>query len=137
MRTPSTAGLAVVVAVGLGLVSGCGGDSKPGYCADREDLTQSVKDLGDVQLAQPDGITRLKAQLQTVKADAGQLADSAKSDFPDESNAVTGSVTNLEQSVQGVAASAEPQQVVQVGADVKAVVVAANGFNDATDSKCS
>lgn len=124
----------VAAAAGLALAS-CGGSSKPGYCSDRSDLQQSVKDLGnDVTSG---NLGAVQSQLNTVKSKASTLVSSAKSDFPNETSAIRTSLSTLETSVKGLSKSPTTTQVAATGLAVKSVVSAVTGFADATKSKCS
>lgn len=128
--------VALTLLAALALLTGCGSD-KPKYCSDRSNLEQSVKDLGNVQVAQSGGVQQLKTQLQKVETDATALASSAKSDFPSQSSAVQSSVSALKTAVAGLPASPTAQQLAPVALDVKNVVTATQGFTSATSSKCS
>jgi hypothetical protein len=128
--------LAVVLlaCVALG-VAGCGGDDKPGYCSDVDDLEQSVKDLGDTDVLSG-GKDAVTAALKDVDTNARAAVDSAKDDFPDETTAISDSVSKLKASTQKLADSVTPEQAARTAVDVKAVVTAVGDFVDATGSEC-
>lgn len=134
MRTAFAATLAITAALGL---PACGGSSKPGYCSDRSNLQQSLKDLGNAKVLQSGGVQQLKSQLQKIGTEAQKLASSAKSDFPTESSAVESSVTGLKTSVEQLPASPSAAEIAGLAGQAKAVVTAFDAFKKATDSKCS
>jgi hypothetical protein len=117
-------------------VSACGGSSKPGYCSDRSNLEQAIKDVGNVKVAQSGGLSQLKSQLQKVETSANTLVSSAKSDFPTETGALSSSVSKLKSDVQGLPSSPSPQQLAATAADAKSVVTSFQNLKKATDSKC-
>ena len=107
--------LLLVAAVLLG--AGCGGGN-PDYCSDVSDLEQSVKDLGSVDVVEG-GRSAVTEALDEVEGNARAAVDSAKSDFPDETDAITKSISDLKAS-----------------ADVGVVASAVEDFVDATKSEC-
>lgn len=122
--------LAVAGAIAL---AGCG-DDKPDYCSDRSDLEESIKGLPDA--ASSGNVGDLRSQLQTIQSDAKTLADSAKSDFPTETDAIDSAVATLEASVDSLPANASASELGQVAVDAAAVVTSVEDFTDATDSEC-
>src|SRR6478609_3687555 len=86
--------VAAIAATAAGALAGCGSSSKPGYCSDRSNLQDSVTSLKDVSLS-VGAISSLQSKLQNVQSDAQALVSSAKSDFPDETDAITSSVSKL------------------------------------------
>lgn len=135
MRTRRTATLTLAGCLALAALGGCG-DDEPSYCSDRSDLEESVQGLRDVRPTESGAIDRIRSQVGEVQTDASALVDSAQADFPDETGELRTSVDALEQSVQAVPESPSREQVVAVGADVTAVVSAADGLVDATRSEC-
>ena len=132
-RWGGSAGAAAALVLLLG---GCGGSGKPAYCSARDDLEQSVKGLGDVNLLSSGGLDRLKSKASTVRGDAGKALDAAKSDFPSETSAVRTSAANLESSVRGLGSNPTPSQVAAAGHEAKSLVSAVDDFVQATASKC-
>ena len=124
----------LLAALSLGGATGCG---KPDYCSERDDLAQSVKALGDVNVLQSGGLDRLRTQLDAVESDARAVADSAKSDFPDESGAVRSSVETLKGTLDELPASPSPEQLAPVAVQAAAVVSSFQEFDTATDAECS
>jgi hypothetical protein len=121
--------------VALALALPACGSSKPAYCGDRQDLRDAVDGLSAVNL-RADGIGALRDQLKTVQADAKTAVSSAKSDFPDETAAISSAVDRLSSTVQAVPASPSPGDLAQVGAAVATTVQAVKAFTSATAEKC-
>jgi hypothetical protein len=116
--------------------SGCGGGGgdKPGYCADRDRLESSIKDL--TSLSPSGGLSGVQTQLKTIQSDATTLVASARSDFPNETNAIRTSVDALESDVRAISSSPSASQLAALAADASSVVSAVKRFTDATASKC-
>ena len=127
--------MAIVAAVALLAVAGCGGSSKPSYCSDRSSLENSVKGL--TSAATSGKVSALKSQVATIKSDATSLVNSAKGDFPSETSAIKSSVDTLDNTVKTLPSSPSAAQVVTVGKDAAGVVSSVKSFSDATSSKCS
>lgn len=85
------------------LISACGG-SKPAYCAKASELSESVKALTEVNLAK-EGVAGAEAALKRVQDSAESLVEAAKSDFPQETEAISSAASELAESVK---AAAEP-----------------------------
>jgi hypothetical protein len=120
------ASAAAITAVAL--AAGC--SSKPAYCTDRTNLENSVKGLTSA------GISGLKAQLTQIESDATALVNSAKSDFPNETSAISSSVGALKNSVTALPSSPSAAQVATVTKDAANVVSSVKNFTDATSSQC-
>jgi flavin reductase (DIM6/NTAB) family NADH-FMN oxidoreductase RutF len=129
------AGPLAVAAVAAASLAACGSSSssQPAYCSDRSDLQQSVSDLKDVNVTSSGA---LRAQVSKVDQSARALVASAKSDFPQQTSAISSSVAALNGSARSVAAAPSAKGVVSVGQDVAGVVSAAQAFSDATKDKC-
>ncbi|MGZ4185107.1 MAG: hypothetical protein ACXVUE_15180 [Solirubrobacteraceae bacterium] len=130
--------LAVLAACAVAaLLAGCGGSSKPGYCAKTADLKTSVQDLGSVNVVQG-GTNALTSALSSVQSNATAVVNSAKSDFPDQTAAISSSIDALKKSAQSLASSpAQPAVIAQVPGQISAVVKSIQDFSSATKSKCS
>ena len=133
-RLPRTIAL-VGALCALVAVTGCGGGGKPGYCADRDSLESSIKDLGSLSLS--GGLSGLQTQLRTIQSNATTLVDSARSDFPSETSAISSSVDALSTDVRALSSSPSPAQVTSLATDISRVVRSVTSFTDATSSKCS
>lgn len=127
-------GLACISAVGLIALAGCG-SSKPGYCSDRTNLENSVKGLTSLNVSS--GISGLQAQVKKIETGATALVNSAKSDFPSQTSAITSSVNALKSSVKQLSTSPTGANIVAVTTDAVSVVSSVKSFMDATSSKCS
>jgi hypothetical protein len=119
----------VLVGVAV-LITACGA-SKPAFCKNRGALQESVSGI-----SAGGGVSSLKAQLQTIESQAKNLVSSAKSDFPNETKAITGAVSSLQTSVKAVSSSPTPAQLASVAVDVKATANSVSAFASATKSKC-
>ena len=128
--------LAALAVVGVTLaLAGCG-SSKPSYCSNVSDLESSVKDLGNVDVSRG-GVSALETQLKKVESSANDVVSSAKSDFPDETSAMSSSLKSLDTAVSQAGSSPSAATIAALGVDVKDVVTAVDSFTKATNSKCS
>ncbi len=121
--------LAAAAAIAVVGLAGCG-SSKPAYCTDRTNLENSVKGLTSV------GISELKSQLTKIQSDATALVNSAKSDFPTQTQAISSSVSALKNSVAALPSSPSAVQIATVAKDSASVVSSVKSFTDATSSQC-
>jgi hypothetical protein len=127
--------LALVGAISaLVAVTGCGGNSKPGYCADRDNLQSSIKDLSNLTFS--GGLSGLQSQLRTIQSNATTLVDSARSDFPSETSAIDSSVNAFARDVRTLSSSPTPAQAASLASSAAGVVTSVKDFTDATSSKC-
>jgi hypothetical protein len=122
--------LAFTAAAAVVALAGCG-SSKPAYCTDRTNLQNSVKGLTST------GISGLKSQIKQIQGDATTLVNSAKSDFPTETSAITSSVDTLKNSLGALPSSPSATQIATVTGDAASVVSSVKSFVDASNSKCS
>ncbi len=122
---------AVAVAIAA---TGCGSSSKPSYCGKLSDLQSSVKELPSATTS--GGVSGLRSQLATVESDARAVVDAARSDFPSETAALSGSVAQLNASARALPSSPSASQLAGVAANASAVVTSVKGFASATSSKC-
>lgn len=128
---------AVTAVLLVAAISGCGGSSKPGYCSKTADLKKSVQDLGSVNVV-TGGTDALTSALKKVESNAQAVVNSAKSDFPNETTAITNSINALNHSAQSLANSpGQPALIAQVPGQISAVVRSIQDFSSATSSKCS
>lgn len=125
------AALAVVLLL-LG-TAGCG-SGKPGYCADRSRLEQSIKDVSKLDLSS--GLAGVEAQLKTIQADANALVAAAKSDFPTQTSAIRSSIDTLAGAIRALPSNPTPAQIASLATGASSVVTAVGDFVDATKSKC-
>lgn len=138
MHLPNNILYAAVAALAAAVaLSACGGSSKPAYCSARSDLQQSIKDLGNVKVAEQGGVQKLKAQLGAIESNANKVVSSAKSDFQSETSAIQSSLSGLKTALQQLPSSPSATQVAAVAASAKSLVNSVQGFVKATDSKCA
>ena len=131
-RGAASVSLAVVV-LALVAAAGCG-KSKPAYCTDRTNLENAVKSLPSA--ATSGGVSGLEAQVTTIQNDTDTLVDSAKSDFPNETNALKTSVDQLSNALKALPAKPSTAQLGANALDASSVVTTVKNFSDATKSKC-
>ena len=125
--------IAIVAATALAL-SACG-SSKPSYCSDVSNLTNSVKDLSGAVTS--GGVSALQSQLTKIKGDATKAVNSAKSDFPSETSALNSSVQSLETAVKGLPSNPSAAQIAALATAGAGVASSVKNFADSTKSKCS
>jgi hypothetical protein len=134
-RLPRQLVVALVLTATASLaLSACGGSDKPGYCADRDQLESSIKDL--TNLSPSGGISGLQSQLRTIQRNANALVASARDDFPSETNAIETSVNRLASDVRALPSNPSTAQIASLASDASSVVSTVSGFVDATQSKC-
>jgi hypothetical protein len=126
--------LVLLVAL-MPLAAGCGGGGSPGYCSDVDDLQQSVKDLGSVNIV-AGGTNAVKEAVDKVESNAQSAVDAARSDFPEETSAIDDSIKQLKSSAGELTDSPTAQDAGRLAVDVTAVVNAVDDFVSATRSKC-
>jgi hypothetical protein len=117
-------------------IAACGGSSKPSYCSSVSTLESSIKALPSTNVIQ-NGVSALESAVSKVQTEAQTAVNDAKSDFPTETSALKSSVDTLSATVKKAVSSPSPATLVQLPAQVSAVVTAANNFQSATKSKCS
>jgi hypothetical protein len=127
-------GVACVICASLIALWGCG-SSKPGYCTDRTNLNNSVKQL--TSLNPSAGLCGLQSQLQKIESDATAVVNSANNDFPSETSAIQSSVAQFKSAVQGLTSNQSAGQISKVASAASNVVNSVKSFSDATSSKCS
>lgn len=132
-RGGALARLALCCAV-AGLALPACSSGPPAYCADRASLQDSVKGLTSLNVSS--GVSGLNAQIDKIQSDATAVVNSAKSDFPSETSAITSSVNALKSSVAGLTASPSAAQIATIGKDAADVVSSVTNFIDASNSKC-
>lgn len=132
--TWARAAMALVALVGVVAMAGCG-SSKPAYCTDRTNLESSIKGLSNLDLS--NGLSSLEAQLKKIESNATTLVNSAKSDFPSETSAITSSVDALKSAVTQLVSDRTAANAIAVTTDAANVVKSVKSFTDATNSKCS
>jgi altronate dehydratase len=127
--------LAVAALASAALVAGCGGDSQPDYCDRVDDLQSSVSALTDISI-NGDTLNTVESDLETVKSNAEAVVESAKDDFPQESDALENAVNNASDSVQNLPASPSAGQIAALAVNVADVGKAASDLLNSTSSAC-
>jgi hypothetical protein len=124
--------LAAVVAVAL---AACGSSSKPAYCADRENLQQSINALTHVDLKEG-GVAALQTQLREVEGDAKALAASAQAEFGPQATALKSSVSTLAGTVEKAVSSPSAESFAAVANNLSQAKTAFDDLSGAVSSKC-
>ena len=122
------------LAAAAAVLAGCG-SSKPSYCSAVSNLESSLKAVTNTDVV-ANGTSALTAALQKVQSDAKAVVSAAKSDFPNETSALSDSVTTLSNSVKQLSGSPTPQAVIALAGQATTVVNAGTGLKNATSSKC-
>jgi hypothetical protein len=134
-RTRVTLVASVITAAAV-LVSACGGSGKPSYCSSLDSLQSSIKAVPSTNVVQ-NGTSALKSALTKVQDDAKAVVNGAKSDFPNETSALSSSVTALAGSAKTLGSNPSAAAVAQTVSDASAVATAVKNFASASSSKCS
>jgi peptidoglycan hydrolase CwlO-like protein len=96
-------------------------DATSSFCEDRTELQNSFQDLRDVNVVD-DGVEALDDQLDVMLADVEELSGSA-GDLQPEVDAVTSSITSLQQSIDSTPSGAGKADALVSGlAEVSAVL---------------
>jgi hypothetical protein len=133
-RAASSLVVAAFVAPALVALAGCS-SGPPSYCSNRDNLQNSVNGLKNLNVSS--GVSGLKSQLDKIQTDATNVVNSAKSDFPTQTSAITTSVDALKSSVSALTTSPSASQIATVTKDAGNVVTSVKNFIDASNSKCS
>jgi hypothetical protein len=120
----------VLVAIAGVAAAGCG-SSKPAYCDNVSKLKGSVSGINV-----SGGVSGLKTQLNQIASEAKGVVSSAKSDFPDQTSAVSTSISKLQHSIAQIASTPSAAQLAALASDTKGVVTSVQDFASATKSKC-
>jgi hypothetical protein len=123
-----------VLAASLTLLAGCGG-SKPAYCTDRTNLQNAINGL--TSLSPSSSVSALRTEAEKVQSAATALVNSAKSDFPSETNAIKASVATAASAISALPSSPSPAQIATIIPDAARILSSVNSFMNASKSKCS
>ena len=115
--------------------SGCS-NSKPGFCSDVETLKGSVKELVNIQI-NSNTINQVQTDFETVQQDADAAIQSARADFPQESQNLEDAIAGTRKAVEDLPSSPTTEQYIALGAQVIALGTAAKDFQDAASSACN
>jgi hypothetical protein len=125
----------VLVLVLSGLAAGCG-SSKPAYCTAGSQLKTSVRNLGDVNVAE-NGLGSLQTALSKVQASAKTFADDAKSAFPSQTTALKNSLSGLQTAIKSATGQPPLTAAAAVASSVTQVKNSASTLQSAASGKCS
>ena len=125
--------LLACVAIATVALVGCG-SSKPAYCTDRSNLQNAVNGL--TSLTASSGVSAWESQAQKVHTAATALVNSAKSDFPSQTSAITSSVNGLKSSTAALRSSPSAATIVAVTQAASNVKNSVTSFKNATNSQC-
>ena len=125
--------LACTVAIGIVALAGCS-SSKPAYCTDRSNLQTAVEGLTSLNAGS--GVSAWKSQVQMVQSASTALVNSAKSDFPNQTSAITSSVGALTSSVTTLSSSPSAAAFITATQNASNVKNSVNSFTNATSSQC-
>jgi hypothetical protein len=118
-------------------LAGCGGSSKPAFCSSVNDLKTSVQDLKNVNVIKS-GTSGVSSALQKVEGSAKAAVSSAQSDFPTQTQAVSGALTTLETTVGELKNSpTQPSLIAALPGQVSALVNSIETLVSDAKSKCS
>lgn len=123
------------LAAGMLLIAGCG-SSKPEYCTKSSELKSALKALTEVNLSK-EGVAGAEAAIRRVQSTAKETVSSAKSEFPQQTEAISDAAEELADSVREASkAQTSSAAISKIPAEIVALGSAANGFSEATKSKC-
>jgi ABC-type oligopeptide transport system substrate-binding subunit len=130
--------LAVAAVAAAAALAGCGSSSsstpaKPAYCSNVTALKKSINDLPS---AVAGGVSGLQTALAKVQTQTTAIVASAKSDFPQQTQALSSSLDQLEKTVKGLPSSPSASQVATLTLQATSTVNAAKSFISATKKKC-
>ena len=136
IAVPLVALLALFALSGSALTaSGCS-NSKPGFCSDVETLKGSVKELVNIQI-NSNTINQVQTDFDAVQKDADAAVQSAKADFPQESQSLEDAINSTRDAIQGLPSNPSTEQYLAIAAQVIALGTAAKDFQDAASSACN
>jgi hypothetical protein len=120
------------------VLAGCGSSSsstpaKPAYCSNVAALKKTIKDLPS---SASGGVSGLKSALSSVQTQAQTIIPSAKSDFPQQTQALSSSLSQLEKTVKGLSGTPSLTDIATLTQQATAVVNAAQSLVSAVHSKC-
>jgi uncharacterized protein YoxC len=126
-------GAAAVVALSVPLV-GCG---KPSYCSKVDDLKSSVAQIKNVNPVST-GSNSIVHTVNQIEKNINSVVSSAKSDFPNETRALSSSYSALKGTVTQVSGGQTSRSTLTtLAAQAVTFANAVDDFRSATKSKCS
>ena len=115
--------------------SGTNTGAKPAYCATLASLQSTVHDL--THLSASGGVSGLQAQVTKLQSDATTLVNQAKGSLPNETSAVSSTVSKFQSEVKALPSSPSPSQIASLATSAISVVNAVKAFAESTTTKCS
>ena len=136
MRATSALVALLVLAGSAAIVTGCGSSNKPAVCAKRDELKKSVSELKSFNIL-AEGPKGLQQKFGQIESDAEELANAARSDFPEQSKQLSDAVGALAQSVQRLRkqGSSSPA-ITKIPGQVQAVIATATDLDDEINKEC-
>jgi gas vesicle protein len=132
-RSRTAAALLVALLGTTAFLSACSDNNHTSsLCSDVDALKSSTQDLKNVDVVQ-NGTSALQSALDQVKSDASKLADSAKTEFKPQVDALTSALSSLGTAVKHIG-SAGTEPVKQAASSVQQA--ATNLEHDITSKKC-
>jgi hypothetical protein len=139
MRFKPIAALAATSLAGVAIIAGCGGSSKPAYCAQVTNFKNSVKTLEQVEVS-PSNVSTISADVQKVGTSAKELASAVGTEFAPQISSVKSSVAALEATVKEVGSSPSSTTIAHavsvVPAQIEALKHSSAEIQEVTKSKC-
>lgn len=135
LRGHLASALLAALAVPVLLAAGCG-SSKPAFCMKSDELKSAVNHLTHLDLAK-EGIAGAEAAIHKVQSSANALVEAAKSEFPQQSEAVANAAKALAESVKAASNGQESSSAIAaIPAEIVALGRSAESFAEAAKSKC-
>lgn len=135
VKTTSIVVAALMLVGSIPIVAGCG-DSEPAFCAKQDELKKSVSELKDFNILEQ-GPKGLQNQFDEIQANALELTDAAKDDFPNESKRLSDAVASLSKSVTQLGEQGASSTVIaQIPGQVQAVIESAQALEKKIDEQC-
>jgi hypothetical protein len=82
------------------------------------------------------GTNALKANVNKVVSNAQAVVDAAKSDFPNETKAITAAVDSLQSTIKHLESGASPTLVAQAASNVATLATSVKNFASSASGKC-
>jgi hypothetical protein len=118
-------------------VAACGGSDKPGYCTQREQLTTQIAQIRDTNVIK-EGTDTLSARVDAALTQTQKLADSAKSDFPNETRDLDVAVKSVKTSLDALqSADTRATALTNLPGQLQTTVDSAKRLQAAVQDKCS
>ena len=118
-------------------VAACGGSDKPGYCQQREQLSTQIAQIRDTNVIK-EGTDTLRTRVDAALTQTQKLADSAKSDFPNETRDLDVAATSVKTSLTALQnPDTRTAALANLPGQLQATADAAKQLQTAVQDKCS